>query len=538
MTTDFRATDGLAHRVRSDRWIAGLAAAGLLGAALGPALTVTPAAASPCTTQDYTARAAADLVTARVLDLRPLGADVPPLADLRVASTRSTVDSAATRKAHASADYLDADLLGQRLPAGPLDAAASQYAPPGHNDPASVSPEQLDAKLLQAGTGGLTAHATWKPGYGCRTANGLIADSYASDLDAAVLPAMPAEAATSPLGDGLATLPHNAFSRTATGLTRHHDNPATGAVAWIGLTELTLFGGTDHATTVRVVNPPRLAGLATGSRKTSSVTYSAPILEVDAPDGSTHRLDSPDQVFELTLPPSGPPVAKSESSKVPDAHAPGVPDLGDTPDVPGAPPSAGSPDQPNDPVGGLLKGLTGESKGGSGGGTGKPLAEKEESGPSLTLRLAIGHLESKVTRTSVWGEAASLRLQLLATPPPDATTVSGHSTQSGDAATLAGDPATRPGDPATLAGDPATLADNVATLADVGLGVLEVKATAPAQAIQPPSTTPLPASGGGGGLPVTGFNLLAVLATGGLLLVIGRFLMVIGRRRSAEASDN
>src|SRR6266540_675859 len=251
MTTDFRATDGLAHRVRSDRWIAGLAAAGLLGAALGPALTVTPAAARPCTTQDYTARAAADLVTARVLDLRPLGADVPPLADLRVASTRSTVDSAATRKAHASADYLDADLLGQRLPAGPLDAAASQYAPPGHNDPASMSPEQLDAKLLQAGTGGLTAHATWKPGYGCRT---------------------------------------------ATGLTRHHDNPATGAVAWIGLTELTLFGGTDHATTVRVVNPPRLAGLATGSRKTSSVTYSAPILEVDAPAGRTHRLDSPDQV--------------------------------------------------------------------------------------------------------------------------------------------------------------------------------------------------------------------------------------------------
>jgi hypothetical protein len=168
-------------------------------------------------------------------------------------------------------------------------------------------------------------------------------------------------------------------------------------------------------------------------------------------------------------------------------------------------------------VGGLLEGLTGESKGGSGGGTGKPLAEKEESGPSLTLRLAIGHLESKITRTSVWGEAASLRLQLLATTPPDATTESEDTTRAGDAATLAGGPA---------------------TLADVGLGVLEVKATAPAQAIQPPSTTPAPASGGGGGLPITGFNLLAVLATGGLLLVIGRFLMVIGRRRSAEASDN
>ncbi|MGH3739437.1 MAG: hypothetical protein ACRDT6_28125, partial [Micromonosporaceae bacterium] len=68
MTTDFRVIGRLAYRVRSDRRIAGLAAAGLLGAALAPTLATGPAAAGPCRTKLTTAAAAADLLKAKVLD--------------------------------------------------------------------------------------------------------------------------------------------------------------------------------------------------------------------------------------------------------------------------------------------------------------------------------------------------------------------------------------------------------------------------------------------------------------------------------------
>ncbi len=532
MTTDFRVIGRLAYRVRSDRRIAGLAAAGLLGAALAPTLATGPAAAGPCRTKLTTAAAAADLLKAKVLDLAPLGVDAPTVADLTIAAARSAVDSTAETKSQASADYFDAKLFGEEVPAGPLDAHVHQTAPPDNPKAAVIEPTQLDLQLLRAGTGHLAAHATWKPEYGCRWAQGVITESFGADLDAAILPMMTTQesnesVATRQLGDGFITMPSNAFSQTATELVKEDGVMATSATAWIGLAEITLFGGTENETTVKVINPPELRGLATGTKSTSSVTYQAPVLEIIAPDGTSHRIDSPDQVFELTLPPSGPPTVADQPSAESDQPAgPAAPELPSLQPPSGEAPE--SPDAPRDPLGDLLDGLTeasfggsapGASSGAAGSSSGtaagaprqpatQPETEAEEQ-PSLTVRLSIGHLESSVTRRQVTGEAASLRLQLLATgSAPQASTAE---------------------------------AGEQATIADVGLGLLSVQASAPPTGTHPPTAPPSspPAGGGGGGLPTTGFDLMAVLATGAFLLVAGRFLMILGRRRaSAEPTES
>ncbi|MQA24825.1 MAG: hypothetical protein GEU94_05005 [Micromonosporaceae bacterium] len=528
MTRDFRVRRPLTTRIRADRRVAGIAALGLLTTVLAPTLTAGPAAAAPCDAKPFIAGAQADLLKAKVLDLRPLGSDAPPLADVTVSSAASVVNSTAKRKSAAQARYLDAKVLGENIPAGPLNAVATQVAPPHHEKPKVVAPAQLDAELLRVGTGHLLAHAKWKPGFGCHTAAGVMTESYGSDLDAAVLPLMTTkesgEAPRAPggrqLGDALAALPSNAFSQTATTLKQQETGMATQAIAWIGLSHLVLFGGTDHKTTIKVISPPELKGIATGTKRTSSVTYQAPILEITGPDGQTHRIDSPSQMFELTLPPSAPPTVTEKRAEdgLPDSGLPSA----DVPgDIPGsaAPPGSPKPDRSGDALDNLLGELTGsrsgphkESTSESGGrGGGGAMAAPADSMPTLTLRVAIGHLESTVTKTSVRGGAASLRLQLLSSGPRAATATSG-------------------------AGDRDV---ERATIADVALGLLEVRATAPHAGgpTAPPATSPPPTSGGGGGaLPTTGFNLLAVLATGALLLVIGRFLMVVSRRRETASA--
>ncbi|MGH3655963.1 MAG: hypothetical protein ACRDUA_04845 [Micromonosporaceae bacterium] len=523
MTSDNRVIGCLADRIRPDRRIAGIAAAGLLGAILAPGIAVEPAAATACESRDFSAMAAADLMNAELKSLEPLGVDAPARSGITVAAARSWVNSNATTKSRASVDYLDAELLGRSVPAGPLDASVSQSAPPNNTRPATVRPEQVNAELLRLGPGPMSAHATWKKEYGCRTRQGVIAESYVSDLDAAVLPAMTTgheHGQAELLGTGLVALPSNAFSRTATGLVRREGTMTTAASAWTGMTELVLFQGTERETTVRVVNPPELTGLATGSKRSSAVEYTSPILEVVTADGTSRRLDAPGEVVTITVPPgthadTEKTTPDSEASKAPE-H-PGLPD-GALPD-----PDAAPDGTDRGLVGGLLGGLTGAGGSqtgdpdapsgenedtadpGSGekpksGGTEQPDGEAPgrhpESGesrtlPAMAVRLGLGHLDSTITDRSVRAEAASVRLQLMAVRGEDTT-----------------------------------------AMADVGLGMLKVHATAPKAPApsNPPVTTP-PSSGGGGSLPITGFNLLAVLAGGALLLAAGRFLMVVGRRR-------
>ena len=525
------------HSRRPDRRIAGLAAATLVGAALGPTATTTPALADDCRPQKFQATADADLLHAEALDTRLVGGD-GPLVDVTIGSTRTAVDSTAAEKSRAWSKYLTARALGQELPAGPLSASVSQVAPPHNERAETLSPTLLDVAFLRLSAGELVAHARWLPEYECRTDAGVLAEAFGTDVDVTLLPNAE-EAATRQIGSGLLALPPNSFSQTAIELVRHDSESgeaedasgvmATVATAWIGLTRITLLDGTDHELTVRVIDPPELTGYATGSQETSEVLYTSPILEIEGPDGTTQRIDAPGESFELTLPPSGSAVTGRERTESTTDGPQTTPPDADQPD--GETPSATtSPDpDPTSPrnrnvLADLLDGLLGgwrdrgtddtaadstppatEAPDGAGDQASEPAAEvttdaAPERAPqtgALTLRISLGDLESTVSDAGVRGEAATIRVQVLASTPQE--------TGNGGATTLA----------------------------DVSLGHLAVTATAPRHRHPAPVATE-PAAGG---LPTTGVNLLAVLATGALLLAAGRLLMVYGRRRSAAAAE-
>ncbi len=108
------------------------------------------------------------------------------------------------------------------------------------------------------------------------------------------------------------------------------------------------------------------------------------------------------------------------------------------------------------------------------------------------LRLSLGHVEKRVTPTSVSAKAATLRLEVLDLP------------QTGK-------------------------------LLDVAIGDLRATAQVPPGGLLPPTTpTPKPSEGGnaGGSLPVTGASLPLILGAGVGLLLLGRFAMVLARRAS------
>jgi hypothetical protein len=175
------------------------------------------------------------------------------------------------------------------------------------------------------------------------------------------------------------------------------------------------------------------------------------------------------------------------------------------PSIPGLPALVGVP-----AVGGLL------------GGVGRVVTENA----AVVLRLTGGELSSEVADTGVHAKAISLRLKLLLVRGEDTT-----------------------------------------TLIDLCIGVLEVAATAPATLTRErgndgyggdggdavgtptptPTATPSPSPDGGlaggegptGGsrLPLTGNALTAVLGAGVLLLLAGRLLQVIARRRTATTGS-
>ena len=364
----------------------------------------TPAAASP-TSQDPAcgAQAGADLIALRLLDLRPLGLKLGPVADVRVATSRSrwTAD-----RASASAGYL----MGLPVPT----ATAQQVAPPNQPRPATASLLQQDLGLVAAGDGDLSARATSTghcDGY---------ADASASLLHATVLSGRG--------GRGLVRVERNLASRTTT----ERRDGTTVATASISLTDVRLFAGTQSAVTVKVLSPPTLRVTAGGSRPT--VSYTSPILEVSGPLVGSRRLDSPATSVEFSVPPSS-----------------GA--LGDL-------------------VGSL--GLT--------------RLATQAAPASVRLRLALGQLDQSVTGSTAEAKAASLRLQVVA-----------------------------------------VVGTAEVPLIDLGIGLLEASATASAPEANGPGCGG-PGCRASGGLPVTGTSVGVVAGAALLLIVAGRFLLLLGRR--------
>lgn len=513
-------------RIKSRTWRVGSAAVvvAALATAAAPGLAVAPATAAPADPgrcAGFSAAAAGDLVTLRLLDLRPLGLTLPPAVDLTLASSRAGFSGSAGQAA-AQGRYAVGKVFGFAPPAGPLDATAYRLAPPSA-EPVAVNPSRIALGPARAGTGNLTARSAYETPGRCDHDAGADAESTAALADAAVLPGRRA----------LVAAADNITTGTRAALVRHRGSTGAEAVSSGGLTNVAIF----EALRARVFNPVSLRVVATGSAATSVVDYQSPIVALDLPDGRSVKLDQANRSFDFAIPGPGtqpmPGMPMLPENTLPEllnavpGGASAVPVLGTVLESlkggndSGVPESAGSAKAPSVP--GLPEMAGVPAVGGLVGG-GRRLATTPTQ-TALVLRLTGGELAKEVTDSGVHAKAISLRVKLLA--------VRGEGTT---------------------------------TLVDLALGVLEAAATAPpaptaegrgdgagptrgrdgyggddageepdappsasASTPPPPGTGP---TGGGSRLPVTGTALSAAIGAGVVLLLVGRFLLVLARRRT------
>jgi hypothetical protein len=493
-------------------------------------VVAAPTPAPGCPAQ-FGGTAAGELLALRLLDLNPLGLNLPPVADLHVSTTRSGIAGGPDHAA-SEAHYLQARLLGHDVPAGVLAASAYQQAPPPHATPVVVPTLGVSLPALQIGTGGLTAHATVGREERCAAGFGPQSETTARVARTRILPGSRGSALLSV--DALDT-------RTTARVLTDAGHPAASAEASGDLTKIQLFAGTPQAIAVKVVSQPTLRVVA-GVKKT--VEYDAPVLEVTLPGHAPARLAAAGDHLDVAVPvdPAGIALAgalgKAENLPV----LSGLP-LGSL--LAGLPVAGGSNASAPGPVSGLvgtlpgvpsLGGLADDVAGGllSGDRSEHTTLPTGQGGGVVVLRLSLGELSQETTATGVHAKAASLRVKLLTR-----STWSGHSADGYGSSS-----------------DDKPLADNTA-LVDLGLCVLEAAAAAPKApkghhsnggdgygsgtgngdtggngGISGTTPTPTPVAHTTGSLPVTGNNIAYVLSGGVLLVLVGRFLMVMTRKRS------
>jgi hypothetical protein len=424
----------------------------------------------------YSASSSASLIRVTALDATPLGAQHGPAADLKIATAGSTVNSKGTPQSSTGAAYLDGAVGGQKLPAVP-QSAVRQQAAPDNVTPAFVRHEPVDLKVAKVGLGNLRAHARWNAGTANPTGPVTLTEAAGAVANVTAIPGGGLPAPVPYIGSSVLDLPHTAYAQSKTDILKVHGQRGLGvsAQARVSAAQLTVFRGSPQQHTIKIISPPTLTATATGTHR-SSVTYTSPLIEVvDASGRTLYKLDTPDKVIEIPL--SGTPDLPGLKTAAPHPKtAPVKP-------VP-APSLPGVPTVPADPGLGRLLPDLGLGAGGAG-----------SSPRGALLRLSLGHVEKKVSATTVDAKAATLRLEVLDVP------------QTGK-------------------------------VLDVAIGELRAAAKVPAGGLLPPyepTPTPSPSpseggSAGGGKLPVTGVNLTLILAAGVGLLVLGRFAMVMARR--------
>src|SRR5690349_12991872 len=264
----------------------------LMGAASALAfaapVVAAPTPAPGCPAQ-FGGTAAGELLALRLLDLNPLGLNLPPVADLHVSTTRSGIAGGPDHAA-SEAHYLQAQLLGHDVPAVVLAAGAYQQAPPPHATPVVVPTAGVNLPALQLGTGGLTAHATVGREERCAAGLGALSATTAHLARTRILPG----------ARGSALLSVDAVDTRTTGrVVTDAGHPAASAEASGDLTRIQLFGGTSQAISVKVVSQPRLRVVA-GVKKT--VQYDAPVLEVTLPGHAPTRLAAAGDHVDVAVP--------------------------------------------------------------------------------------------------------------------------------------------------------------------------------------------------------------------------------------------
>lgn len=499
--------------------------AAAMAAVAAPGLAVAPAVAAPQNPAGpacagFSAAAAGDLVTLRLLDLSPLGLGLPPAVDLTLASSRAGFSGGAGQAA-AQGRYAQGKVLGFTPPFGPLDATAYRIAPPSA-EPVATNPGRIALGPTRAGTGNLTARSEYGSPGRCDPSAGATAESTAALLDAAVLPGR----------RPLVSAADNLSTGTRTALVRHRGGTGAEAVSTGGLTNLAIF----DALHVRVFNPVTLRVLASGKADTSVVDYQSPIVGIDLPDGREVKLDQANRSIDLGIPGPGtepvPGMPMLPNNTLPEllnavpGGAAAVPVLGNLLESlqgggnrPGVPESAGSSKAPSVP--GLPEMAGVPAVGGLVGGAGRIAATPTQT--SLVLRLTAGEVAKEVTDTGVHAKAISLRVKLLVVRGEGTTTLVDLALGVLEVA------ATAP--PASPAEGRDKADDDGPGRGHPGYGGGEAPDTPPSASPSPPAP-PVAQPPGGGNLPVTGTALTAAIGAGVVLLLAGRFLLILTRRRT------
>ncbi|MEV6523968.1 hypothetical protein AB0M43_18615 [Longispora sp. NPDC051575] len=267
----------------------------------------TPASAHAgtpvCHPAPYTASADATLLHLGLLDLRPLGVGLPPLADARVATAHADVDSTRRTATTAEARYADAQLLGLSVPLP--GAVARQTAPADNPRPVSTVARALDAGgLVGARVGESTASARWQDQYGCGHLAALSAASTAVTSAEVLQGGAPHLPLLESLLGGvtrptpLVRISSVASARTATETVRlPGGGVGVSATAATGIADVSLF----DQIRVRVLHQPSLTVVSAARRSEAAVRYDAPLLEVTLPGGQVQRLDTPEATVDTTV---------------------------------------------------------------------------------------------------------------------------------------------------------------------------------------------------------------------------------------------
>ena len=294
------------RRVLTRRFIALAALIAVLGA-VAPWPAAPPASAGDCVKQTLTGAADASVLKLTALDLRTLGGELPTVADVRLGRATSDVGTARRPVSHSTARHADAALTRLTAPAPP-GALAEQAAPP--QAPAADTAELAGGYaegLYRARSGGASAAARWRPAYHCATSGTLTASEVRL-----------AEAELAPGGErvplwqqlaakagadvtSLLRVEHAGAASTSTALRRVAGRRGISVTAATSMSGFTLFPGTRHEITAKVLRAPRLTVTTAGTRSTTSVTYSAPLLELTLPNGSTRELYTAGNGFQTSV---------------------------------------------------------------------------------------------------------------------------------------------------------------------------------------------------------------------------------------------
>jgi len=472
-------------RPKTARYLVAVAALGVFGA-LSPAALAAPAAAAPAGAGcpgGFGATAASNTLAVDGVDLRAVGLNLPPLPELRAATTYSGFAGGPSRAA-ADARYIQSR--------GVLGPAAYQQAPPPHERPTVVPVEGVNLGALSAGSGGLRAHATWNDTVHCTPAAGPRATAAARLSGISVLPGR----------GGRALLRFAAIqSGTTTEVGKLDGKAAASATATGTIADFALLTGGPAAIGVRVISPPSLRVLAGGAK---SVEYTAPVLQVTVAGTSPVKVASAGSHVDVVVPIDGASRAAAE-------------DLARTENLPVA---AGLP------LTDLLSGATSVLSGGLGGKTestpesiliglpGLPEVGRTEggavhtpegakSGRVVVLRIELGSVQQQSSATGVYAKADSIRVKLIVRTKWKSASDNGYGHD-----------------------DHGQL--DQTTVLELGVCSLEAAAAAPNK-----GGYGYGGVSGGDTLPVTGSSTAVVLGAGLLLLVAGSLLVVLSRRRSS-----